>query len=325
MGDTADLMETGKTFDGELRLGDEESGLRLDVVVAARLEWSRARVQHAMRDGRITLANGEKARPSERAKAGQVVVVALEPAKVEGGGPTAEALPLRIAHEDDDLLVVDKPAGLVVHPAAGHAAGTLVNALVFHCGQKLAGRGGGDRLGLVHRLDKDTSGLLVVAKTDAAHEDLARQFAERKVHKVYLALACGHFRQLQGSCRGSIGRHPIDRKRMAVRESGRNAWTDYQVIKQWPSAALVKCTLHTGRTHQIRVHLAEMRHPILGDALYGKSKAACWPAGLPPPPRHMLHSAALGFRHPATRRDLTFQSELPDDFASIIAALDVAY
>jgi 23S rRNA pseudouridine1911/1915/1917 synthase len=280
----------------------ERGGMRLDQYLAACLpEYSRSRLQVLAKAGQITL-NGSVAKPSAKLRTGdvlQIVEPPLEPSSIE-----AQAIPLDILFEDADLVVLNKPAGLVVHPASGHRDGTLVNALLHHC-QSLSGIGGVERPGIVHRLDKETSGCLVVAKNDEAHRSLVRQFAGREVHKVYLALAAGRFRKTSGEIDQPIGRHPIHRQRMAVVERGRPARTTWRVSSELPGGTLVECTLHTGRTHQIRVHLKHLGHPVLGDEVYGKR------AGFP---RQMLHAWRLGFAHPRTGERLNFESPIPPDF-----------
>jgi len=233
---------------------------------------------------------------------------------------SGEAIPLDIIYEDDALIALNKQAGLVVHPAVGHWSGTLVNALVHHCGAQLAGRGGQERLGIVHRLDKDTSGLMLIAKTDEVHERLARAFADREVKKTYRALCWGVFRKASGECKGAIGRHAVHRKKMHVPknpEKGRTAWTDYRVIKQSKLGAEVECLLHTGRTHQIRVHLSHLGHPIWGDTLYGRPT----PINDFYPARQMLHAARIEIAHPLTGKPLHLEAPLPEDYAASRALL----
>jgi 23S rRNA pseudouridine1911/1915/1917 synthase len=228
-----------------------------------------------------------------------------------------EEIPLDILHEDDDLLVLNKPAGLVVHPAAGHPEHTLVNALLHHCAGRLSGIGGVARPGIVHRLDKETSGCLIVAKNDAAHLKLSEQFAARQVLKIYQAIVCGRMPRAAGEIIASIARHPAQRKRMAVtRTGGRQARTSYRVLEQLKDVARVELRLHTGRTHQIRVHLEHLGCPVLGDLVYGKrqnlrlKEASGYVA-----PRQLLHAAKLALVHPRTQRRMTFEAPLPEDFA----------
>jgi 23S rRNA pseudouridine1911/1915/1917 synthase len=239
---------------------------------------------------------------------------------------------LKIVYEDGDLIVIDKPAGLVVHPAPGTAEGTLVNALLAHCGDSLSGIGGVRRPGIVHRLDKDTSGLIVAAKNDAAHEALSAQFAARTVSRAYLALVWGIPRPAEGEIAGNIGRSPLNRKKMAVRRAGgRAALTRYAVRRRFRDvASLVECRLATGRTHQIRVHLAHIGHPVIGDAAYGGGLTAARRRGagdaverlLTGLNRQALHAARLGFRHPRTAEGLEFTSELPLEIDDLINSLE---
>jgi 23S rRNA pseudouridine1911/1915/1917 synthase len=268
-------------------------------------------------------------------KSGDSVTVAVPPP--EPAKPMAEPIPLTIVYEDDALVVIDKPAGLVVHPAAGHASGTLVNALIAHCGDSLSGIGGVKRPGIVHRLDKNTSGLMVVAKTDAAHRALSAQFADKTegpLERGYLALVWGAPGRPKGTVDAPLDRHPQARDKRAVRPGGRDAVTHWQVLERFagpdgkPVASLLECRLETGRTHQIRVHLAHIGHPILGDATYGsgfKTKAArLGPkarAALADLGRQALHAYLLIIEHPHTRKRLRFQSELPGDLRRLRDAL----
>lgn len=296
-------------------------GQRLDRFVAAQLGRSRARAQALIAAGAVSIEPLPKSiEASYKLRAGDAVTVTDTP-EPEAMDAQPEDIPLTILHEDDALIVLNKPPGLVVHPGAGHATGTLVNALLHHCGGKLSRHGGAERLGIVHRLDKDTSGLMVVAKTDDAHEALAAQFAARTIGKAYLAMAKGVFRQPRGSCRRPIGRHKVHRQKMTVQgRGGRDAHTDYHVQKQWSVAARVECILHTGRTHQIRVHLADLGHPILGDSVYGR--ALQFPSTMQPPARQLLHAAQLAFDHPVRGGRLAFTAPLPEDFTSFQDALD---
>ncbi len=291
----------------ELTVPAAAAGHRLDRFLAGELSHlSRARVQALIRDGHVQL-NRRLAKPAEAVRAEDLV--SWEEPAVRPTALVAEAMALPILFEDDDLLVLDKPAGLVTHPAPGHDAGTLVNALLAHCGPSLSGIGGEQRPGIVHRLDKDTSGCLVVAKHDLAHRSLAGQFAERTMHKTYLALVRGVPRPASGTVEQPIGRHPVQRKKMAVvpPPRGRLARTDYRVRRELPAAgaSLVECRLHTGRTHQIRVHLKHLGYPILGDTLYGGPGTSA---------RQLLHAWKLGFSHPRTGEALEFLAPLPPDF-----------
>jgi 23S rRNA pseudouridine1911/1915/1917 synthase len=295
----------------EFRITKEQTGVRLDHFLAAEIaRLSRARIQALIKSGHILL-NNAAAKPGAKIKAGDLISVHEPPPQpVE---TLAEEIPLDVLHEDDDLIVLNKPAGLVVHPAAGNWSHTLVNALLHHC-PALSGIGGVQRPGIVHRLDKETSGCIVVAKNDATHQNLSAQFAGRKVLKVYLALAAGRLKKTSGTIETSIGRHPVHRKKMAVvaeGSRGRNAKTSYRVLQELENASLVECTLHTGRTHQIRVHLKHLGHPLLGDKLYGGAKAG------DAFPRQMLHAWKLGFFHPRNSRWMEFQSPLPPDFLNL--------
>ena len=290
------------------------TGQRLDIFLATVLGRSRTQAQALLKLGHVTLRPATaRADASYRLREGDAVTVqAGEPAPVRAdlGG---EDIPLDIIYEDDALIALNKQPGLVVHPAAGHWSGTLVNALVHHCGKKLAGRGGADRLGIVHRLDKDTSGVMLVAKTDAAHEKLAAAFAGREVKKFYRALCVGKFRQASGELRWAIGRHPVHRKKMAVPKDaakGRTAWTDYRVLAQGAYGSEVECLLHTGRTHQIRVHLSHLGHPIWGDTLYGRRA----PVEEYYPRRQMLHAARIEIAHPISGKPLKLEAALPEDY-----------
>lgn len=287
------------------------AGARLDRFAAAELpDLSRSRLQDLIREGHLTL-NGAAVKPSAKLRLGDVIAYVAPP--VVSVETQAQDIPLKILYEDAHLVVIDKPAGMVVHPAAGNWDGTVVNALLHHCGE-LSEIGGEHRPGIVHRLDKDTSGCLVVAKSDAVHRKLAAGFADREVTKIYLALAAGRPLKKGGLIESSIGRHPVDRKRMAVLTDGRGklAKTEWRVLQEIAApeapggiATLIECTLHTGRTHQIRVHLKQIGHPILGDELYGRR------AGFQ---RQMLHAWRLGFVHPVTGQRLECRAELPEDF-----------
>jgi 23S rRNA pseudouridine1911/1915/1917 synthase len=289
-------------------------GERLDVFLAAALSRSRSHAQALLKQGHVSLQPASaKAEASYRVRAGDVVTVQTPAQKPQGSVPEGEDIPLDIIYEDGALLALNKQPGLVVHPAAGNWSGTLVNALVHHCGKKLAARGGAERLGIVHRLDKDTSGLMLVAKTDEAHEKLCRAFADRAVKKFYRALCVGQFRRPSGELRGAIGRHPIHRKKMQVPRDparGRASWTDYRVLAQGKYGAEVECLLHTGRTHQIRVHLSHLGHPIWGDTLYGRRA----PINGYYPERQMLHAARIEIAHPITAKLLKLEAAVPVDF-----------
>jgi 23S rRNA pseudouridine1911/1915/1917 synthase len=294
---------------------------RLDLFVSGRLDLSRTRVQKLLAQGLVTVG-GRPAKKSETVEEGMTIEVMVPPA--EPVDLTPEDIPLDIVFEDDELLVVDKRAGMVVHPAPGHRSGTLVNALLWHV-PDLAGVGGRARPGLVHRLDKDTSGLLVVAKTDRAHRALADALRARRVKRLYVAAAWGHLAESPVTIDAPIARDPRHRKRMAVVEGGRRAVTRARVRERWLRADLLDVALQTGRTHQIRVHLAHLGHPVVGDATYG----AGWERGLGGPTRRwvdelarratrqFLHAAQLSFEHPVSGERLRFTSPLPPDLAEI--------
>lgn len=290
----------------EVTISREQAGERLDRALAlACPTFSRARLQTLIRDGLVTL-NGKTARPRHAVRTGDVVEI-REP-EITKSDARPEEIPLDVLFEDDDLLVLNKPAGIVMHPGAGHQEHTLVNALLAHC-KNLSGIGGTERPGIVHRLDKETSGALVVAKNDATHRDLSRQFAARTMGKIYLALVAGRPRNASGVIDKAIERHPVHRQRMSIaRRQGRSAKTEYRVLRSTGEVSLVECTLHSGRTHQIRVHLHDLGHPVLGDKLYGGKRAGNFL-------RQMLHAWKLTFRHPRTNEEMTFEAPVPADFA----------
>ena len=314
----------------------EEMGGRLDRVLAVHIPaLSRSRLKALILDGQVAVAGRTIRDPSASVNSGDTVTVTLPPP--EPAKPQGEAIPLNVVYEDDALIVIDKPAGLVVHPAAGHAAGTLVNALIAHCAGSLSGIGGVMRPGIVHRLDKDTSGLMVAAKNDRAHKALSAQFAnkaESAIERSYLALVWGAPARPKGTIDAPLDRHPHARERQAVREGGRHAVTHWQVLERFndadgkPVASLVACTLETGRTHQIRVHLAHIGHPIMGDETYStgfKTKASRLPPGaraaLEALSRQALHAYRLAFEHPETGELMEFSAELPADLAALRQAL----
>ncbi|MBS0245195.1 MAG: RluA family pseudouridine synthase [Proteobacteria bacterium] len=321
----------------------EDEGARLDRLLAARLpSLSRSRLKALILDGRVTLrqaARHEAARtildPSAQVKSGDIISVTLPPP--EDARPAGEDIPLNIVYEDGDLIVIDKPAGLVVHPAAGHATGTLVNALIAHCGDSLSGIGGVKRPGIVHRLDKDTTGLMVIAKNDQAHKALSKQFADKLesgLERGYLALVWGAPDRARGTIDAPLDRHPSSREKQAVRAGGREAVTHWELREAFPGpdgkpvAGLIECLLETGRTHQIRVHLAHIGHPIMGDETYAtgfKTKAARLTpqarTALTALGRQALHAAILGFTHPRSGDRLHFESPLPADMAGLADAL----
>jgi 23S rRNA pseudouridine1911/1915/1917 synthase len=308
-GEDADLLDE-ETI---LELIVAESGERLDRWLASQLpDRSRSEIQRWISEGRISV-QGKLEKASHKLAAGDAIVVrvpAAKPYEVE-----AEPIPLEIIYEDDDLLVIDKPAGMVVHPSPGHWHGTLVHAVLYHC-PDLEGVGGAHRPGIVHRLDKDTSGLILVAKNDRAHRDLQAQFKGREVQKVYLALVYGRILPPNGEIVAAVGRDIRDRKRMAIMEGGRAAVTRYEALGYYRKHTLLACRPLTGRTHQIRVHLAHIGHPIVGDGVYGGKRRP--PA---PCPRQFLHAHRIRFRLPATGEEVEFTSPLPADLQAVIEAL----
>lgn len=302
----------------------ETASARLDRAVAAGLtEFSRTAIARWIAEGRVTVDGIIISRPSHPVSAGQTVVVDIPPPRpttVEG-----EPIPLRICYEDEAIAVIDKPAGLVVHPAAGHEAGTMVNALLYHL-DGLSGVGGEIRPGIVHRLDRDTSGVMVVAKTDAAHRALTESWGSPEVRKRYIAIVYGSPSPERGTIDAPIGRSQRNRKKMAVVEGGRESRTDYEVTERLRFLAVVRCILHTGRTHQIRVHLASIGHPVVGDPLYAGPQ---W-RGIPDKriqkavrefSRQALHAESLSFHHPLTGEPVEFHAPLPADMEALINAL----
>ena len=294
---------------------------RLDKALAEASGLSRERVKLLIAEGAVLVDGRGAVNGAAKVAEGVSFAIALPPTASLAAEP--QDIPLVIVFEDDHLIVVDKPAGMVVHPAAGNPDGTLVNALLHHCAGRLSGINGVARPGIVHRIDKDTSGLLVVAKTDAAHEGLARQFAEHSIDRRYLAVCAGHPSPAQGSIDARLGRSEADRKKMAVlpdaSRRGKRAVTHYRTLRRLGHAALVECRLETGRTHQVRVHCASIGHPLLGDPVYGRTPKALRPMldrlGFR---RQALHAAELGFSHPVTGEQLHFSAELPEDITELI-------
>ncbi len=280
---------------------------------------SRGTIQRLIEEGHIRV-NGRAVKPTHHPRAGEEIILRWPEPKVSTVEP--EPIPLDILHEDSDLLVLNKPAGVVTHPAAGHRNQTLVNALLHHCQGELSGIGGIARPGVVHRLDKDTSGCLVVAKNDRTHVALSEQFQKREVTKIYSALICGLLPHEAGDIRAAIARHPSHRKRMAVIEGGREAWTVYRVVERLRSATRVEARLHTGRTHQIRVHFLHLGFPLVGDEVYGRrAQTRLREQTGYEAPRQMLHAARIGFIHPSFGKRMEFEAPLPADFSAAIDAL----
>lgn len=338
----------------EVVIEDGAASERLDAALAKRVPaLSRSRLKVLITEGQVHSAGATLKDPSRRVNAGDRITI--EVPETTSAIPLGEDIPLEIVHEDDDLIVIEKPAGLVVHPGAGNWTGTLVNALISHCGASLSGIGGVARPGIVHRLDKDTTGLMVVAKTDRAHVHLSRQFADHGrtgvLERAYLALVWGLPRQRTGTLESLIGRSPKNREQMAVVKSGgREAITHYEVLESFTLrdtdtnrrkvpgstppevlASLVECRLETGRTHQIRVHMAAMGHPLLGDTTYGSGfrtkidklerEAPEVADALKALKRQALHAYLLAFEHPASKKLMRFEGEIPDDLARLVEAL----
>jgi 23S rRNA pseudouridine1911/1915/1917 synthase len=322
----------------DVTLAPEAAGERLDRALAHALpDLSRTRIQALIRGGKVTLAGREVLDPGTKVQGGEEIAVLIPPP--EPAEPLAEDIPLDVVYEDDDLIVIDKPAGLVVHPGAGNWTGTLVNALLAHCTGSLSGIGGVERPGIVHRLDKDTTGLLVAAKNDRAHRALAAQFADHgrtgALERAYLALVWGGMPRPSGTVDAPIDRDPRNREKMRVcpAEYGREAITHWRELKRFgsrqaPLVSMIQCNLETGRTHQIRVHTAHIGHPVLGDSVYGagfKTKARHLPedarARLDALGRQALHAAHLAFEHPASGDLMSFDSPLPADMQALCDAL----
>jgi 23S rRNA pseudouridine1911/1915/1917 synthase len=324
----------------EVIVAGDEGSARLDRVLAQRVpELSRSRLKALIQAGQVAIGAVPMRDPAYHVKEGDTITIDVPPAA--DPTPAGENIALRVVYEDDDLIVIDKPPGLVVHPAAGHDSGTLVNALIAHCGASLSGIGGVRRPGIVHRLDKDTSGLMVVAKNDFAHQALSAQFADHgrtnQMQRGYVAFVWGVPGRMRGTIEAPIDRHPHAREKMAVREGGREAVTHYEVRKTFagrdgkPVASLLACRLETGRTHQIRVHLAHIGHPLMGDAVYGphfKTKASQLPASaqaaLAALGRQALHAYLLVLEHPRTGELLHWEAPLPEDLLLLERALEAA-
>ncbi|SFE40415.1 23S rRNA pseudouridine1911/1915/1917 synthase [Thermoanaerobacter thermohydrosulfuricus] len=289
----------------------EDEGKRIDVFLAAELDYTRSYIKKLIVDG-LVFVNGKTVKPSYKVKENDEVVVNIP--EVEKIDVMPENIPLDILYEDDDIIVISKPQGMVVHPAPGNYSGTLVNALLYHC-KNLSGINGILRPGIVHRLDKDTSGVMVVAKNDKAHISLSNQIKERSVFKKYVAIVEGVIKDEAGEIEAPIGRHPVDRKKMAVIEEGRYALTLYKVLERFKENTLVEAVIKTGRTHQIRVHMAYIGHPVVGDPVYGFKKQKFKLEG------QALHSRVLGFMHPTKGVYMEFEAPLPEYFVRLIEIL----
>ena len=298
------ILEVTPDFDGK----------RIDQCLAASFsDCSRSFLQKLLKDGKVSI-NGKTQKASSKVAAGDAVLVLLpEPEELN---VEPENIPLDILYEDDYLLVVNKPKGMVVHPAAGHTEGTLVNAVMAHCGDRLSGINGVLRPGIVHRIDKDTTGALLICKEDSVHRDLAEQLKEHSIKRRYRAIVAGNLKDDEGTVEGPIGRHPTDRKKMAINsKNGKPAVTHYKVLERFGQYTYIECRLETGRTHQIRVHMTSIGHPLLGDTVYGSSKNPFHLQG------QTLHAMVLGFVHPVTGEYMEFTAPLPDYFLKLLEKL----
>ena len=299
------ILEVTPDFDGK----------RIDQCLAASFsDCSRSFLQKLLKDGKVSI-NGKTQKASSKVAAGDAVLVLLPEPEELNVDP--ENIPLDILYEDDDLLVVNKPKGMVVHPAPGNYTGTLVNAIMYHCKDRLSGINGVMRPGIVHRIDMDTTGSLLVCKNDTAHQILAEQLKEHSIKRIYHAIVHGNIKEDSGTVNAPIGRHPIDRKKMSINEkNGRNAVTHYRVLERFGEYTYIACELETGRTHQIRVHMASIKHPLLGDDVYGPKKSKYTLEG------QCLHAKVLGFVHPRTGEYMEFEVPLPEYFEKLLNKLD---
>lgn len=327
------MLLVSDTMDSfSLTVSPDHQGQRLDKFLADQLfDLSRSRLQALIEGGHVRISPDRKVNCSLKLKEGDLVTVQVPPP--EEATPRAVDIHLNIIYEDEDLLVINKEAGMVVHPAPGHTDDTLVNALLAHCGESLSGIGGVKRPGIVHRLDKETSGLMVVAKNDKAHQKLTEQFSDRSLSRIYVALVWGLVTPAEGTITTQIGRHPGNRQKMAVVSwGGREAVTHYHSLAHYPKGnepamglTLVECKLATGRTHQIRVHMHHIGHPLLGDPLYGhtpKGALKLWPEAIIRFPRQALHAKSIQFIHPRTREMVRFEVDLPDDIATVLKMIE---
>ncbi len=315
----------------EILVEEHHHGTRLDKFLSIVTPLSRTRIQSLIKDQAIEVAPKKHFDAHTKIKSGENYTITV-PESIEAD-PLPQDIALSILFEDDQLLVINKPADFVVHPAPGHSNGTLVNALLYHCGESLSGIGGVKRPGIIHRLDKDTTGIMVIAKTDIAHHSLSQQFHDRDIHlkKIYLALVWGRPYPTSGIIDVPLGRHPKDRQKMAIHKQGKSAQTSYKVIKSFNSKidiqsqiSLIECELHTGRTHQIRVHLQHLGTPIIGDPLYGKNrtKKDLWPSIIYDFPRQALHAHKLDFLHPTTNEQISLSAPFADDMEDLIGELN---
>lgn len=297
----------------EYTVADELAGIRIDRYLAEHSGYTRSFLQKLLKAGQI-LVNDQAVKSSYKVEAGdRIEFEAPDPEPVD---IVPENIPLDILYEDDDVIVVNKPKGMVVHPAPGHSSGTLVNALLYHCGSSLSGINGVMRPGIVHRIDRDTTGVLVACKNDAAHQSLAAQLKVHSITRVYYALVFGNIAEDDGTVDKPIGRHPVDRKKMSVNpRHGRNAVTHFHVLERFGKYTFIECRLETGRTHQIRVHMASIGHPLVGDTVYGPAKQPFHLEG------QTLHAGILGFVHPRTGEYVEFRAELPAYFEELLQTL----
>ena len=298
-----------------LQTSEADAGTRLDACLARAIEdLTRSAAAKAVEDGRV-LVNGKAPNKSYKLTGHeQIEFTPEEPAPIDA---VPQDIPLDVVYEDDDVIVVNKPTGLVVHPAPGHPDGTLVNALLHHCGDSLSGIGGEKRPGIVHRIDKDTTGSLIVCKNDESHVNIAEQIKEHTVNRIYVGIVCGNVTEDEGTIEGAIGRHPVDRKKMAVNEkNGKPAITHYKVLERFGNYTYMQFQLETGRTHQIRVHMASIGHPLLGDTLYSSGRS---------PFKHLqgqtLHAKTIGFVHPKSGEYMEFSAPLPEYFDNLLKLL----
>lgn len=297
-----------------LTVSPEDAGVRIDKYLAEQLpDITRSYLQKLLKDGSVQM-NGKQIKASTKTAAGAVIALTIpEPEEPE---ILPENIPLDILYEDSDVILINKPKNMVVHPAAGHYTGTLVNALMYHCRGDLSGINGVLRPGIVHRIDKDTTGVLIVCKNDRAHNALAEQLKEHSITRKYRAIVCGNLKEDEGTVDAPLGRHPQDRKKMAiVRSGGKRAVTHYRVLERFGNDTYIECQLETGRTHQIRVHMASLGHPLLGDEIYGRAKSPFKLEG------QTLHAMVLGFIHPTTGEYMEFEAPLPEYFEKLLEKL----
>ena len=297
---------------------DPQEGFRIDKYIAGQCpELARSFIQKLIKDGEVSLGN-RSAKASDRVRAGDVI--SFEVPEPEEAQILPEDIPLDILYEDKDLIIVNKPKGMVVHPAAGHADGTLVNALMHHCEGQLSGINGVLRPGIVHRIDRDTTGSVIVCKNDRAHQAIAEQLAAHSITRRYRAIVAGNLKEDEGTVDAPIARHRTDRKRMAVVSEGKRAVTHYKVLERFGDCTYIECRLETGRTHQIRVHMSSMHHPLLGDEVYGKGSAG-WKVHGKPLQGQVLHAMTIGFIHPTTGEYMEFEAPLPAYFEELLQTL----